>query len=102
MMRPPDRPLHFGQHDRPLLRVEPIRGHAGTQFRFQVTLCEPHTRVHVVVRGPKEKIYYDRSLETDERGSLGNRVTLTASADWPPGTYTFFVDDKPESFTLEP
>lgn len=70
-MQPPNRPLHFGQHDRQILRVEPSHGRIGTQFRFQVTHCEPRKRVKVIIKGPEGRIHCDRFLETDDEGALG-------------------------------
>jgi len=100
-MQPPDRPLHFGQHERQELRVEPSHGIVGTQFRFQAIHFAPRKRVNVVVKGPEERIHCDRFLETDDDGSIGNRLILTASSDWLPGIYTFLVDGLPTTFTLK-
>lgn len=90
----------FIQRERQELRVEPQMGQAGTAFHFRAFHFEPRSTVRVIVKGPRKFIVCDRWMDTDEDGSIGRALTLTASRDWPLGDYTFSVDGLAMKFVL--
>jgi len=91
----------FGERDYRELRVNPQHGRAGTVFHFTAFRLDERQTVRVVIRGPGHYVVYNCEQETDDDGSLDYLgLHLTASADWPLGTYTFSVDDKEVAFTL--
>jgi hypothetical protein len=101
MRKPPHDSLRFGQRGRQELRVDPQYGKTGTQFHFNAFRFDRRKSVRVVIQGPGHFVLYSALLTTDDDGSIGYvGLTLTATNDWPLGTYTFSVDGIAEMFVL--